>query len=109
VTLCVYGIRERGSKEVRYIGQTSGSVEDRLAAHFKVAESKPYGCNLPMREWLSARGEEAVETFKIAKVETRSEALATEKVIIALCLRLGHRLFNQRPRSLCAERLEEAA
>ncbi len=103
----IYGIRERGGKEVRYVGQTNGEIEVRLAGHLTTAESKPYGCNLPFRDWLLVHRAD-VEIFKIAKVETLEEARTTEKAIIALCIRLEHRLFNRRPLSLCNE-LQAAA
>lgn len=86
----VYGLRLRGEREVRYIGETSGPPEFRLHLHLAAARKRRIGA---LGEWLLAN-EGSVEAFKISAVNTRSEARATERAIIALCLRLNHRLFN---------------
>ena len=93
----VYGIRLKGDKEVRYIGQTNGPIEVRLAGHIMTAQraGKSYGINSALSAWLLANSDE-VEAFKIGYADTRAEALGIEKAIIALCLRLDHRLFNRR-------------
>jgi hypothetical protein len=90
----IYGLRLKGSKEVRYVGQTAKSPEVRLASHLGTANSRR-PCNRPLREWLAANQSE-VEIFKIAYADTREEARAIEAAIIALCSRLQHRIFNQR-------------
>ena len=93
----IYGLRLKGGKEVRYIGMTNGSLDVRLNGHVAAARrlGKPYGLNGELCAWVAEHGEK-VEAFKIAYVENREEAFAYEKAIIALCLRLEHRLFNQR-------------
>jgi hypothetical protein len=93
----VYGLRLKGDKEVRYIGQTNGLVFLRLNGHLSAAAKRRH--NLPLCEWLAENGSN-VEAFKIGYADTRAEAIGIEKAIIALCLRLEHRLLNQRPAEL---------
>lgn len=87
----VYGLRLKGDRETRYVGETSGPPEYRLHLHYAAAKKGRIG---PLGDWLLAN-EGAVEAFKIAEVETRAEARATERAIIALCLRMDQRLFNR--------------
>jgi hypothetical protein len=102
VSFYIYGLRIGGDPECRYVGQTAHDPETRLASLTKQAdramqsEARGYG---PKRNpdgfhaWLvNNRGN--VEAFKIAKVETRAAAHATERTVVALVLRLEHRLFN---------------
>lgn len=89
----VYGLRLKDDKEVRYIGQTNGPIELRLLGHMNAAERRV--TSLQLCDWLSENADD-VEIFKIGYADTRSEALGIEKAIIALCLRLEHRLFNRR-------------
>lgn len=91
----IYGLRLKGEKEVRYIGQTVGHVEMRLAGHVTCAARRAYGINKDLSAWLLENVGQ-IEAFKIAYAESRAEALGIEKAIIALCLRLEHRLLNQR-------------
>lgn len=86
----VYGLRLKGDREVRYIGQTQRSLEDRLFNHFSAARHVAGG----LCGWLRVNADE-VEAFKIAYTDNLDEARATERVVIALCLRLNHRLFNR--------------
>ena len=88
----VYGLRLKGDKEVRYVGQT-GQPEQRLFGHFSQAQMN---YQTPLCQWLREH-QPSVEMFKIGYAETRAEALAIEKAIIALCRRLDHRLFNRSP------------
>lgn len=83
----VYGIRLKGEREARYIGQTSGKPGTRLS-------SLQCGGGLVFRKWLSDNREN-LETFAIAYADTRVEAVAIEQVAVAFCLRLNHRLFNR--------------
>jgi hypothetical protein len=99
----VYGLRLRGEREVRYVGQTIGSGKVRLKGHMNEAPKGRY--NKALCAWLSEHGDN-VEAFHIGYTDTRDEALAMERAIIALCLRLEQRLFNQR--NIPAE-LREAA
>lgn len=87
----IYGLRAKGSKEVRYVGQTMRPLEARMFNHLSLAQNHPFASELT--QWLSSTD---VEIFKIAYVDTREEALATERALIALCAYLDHRLFNKR-------------
>lgn len=93
--IAIYGIRLHGDKEVRYVGQTNGYIESRLVGHIKTAERQPYGSNKALCAWLLGNRDN-LEIFKIAYVDSAAEANGIEKAIIALCLRLEHRLFNRR-------------
>jgi hypothetical protein len=89
----VYGLRLRGDPEVRYVGMTSRAVEQRLAGHMSIA-----GC-MPRKTafcWWLLENRAEIEAFKIARVETLEDAVAHEKVFIAFCLKLDHRLFNRK-------------
>lgn len=88
MTHTVYGLRLKGDPEVRYVGLTCKDLKRRLRQHRT-------GGNSPLLSpWLRENSDE-VEIFPIAAVECREEATATEKVMIALCCRLDHRLFNR--------------
>lgn len=98
MTFYVYGLRLKGDIECRYVGQTGkASPERRLAesindAKQRVKEARrlhPDGIHC----WL-ANNAENIEAFKIGGVDTREQARAMERTIIALVLRLGHRLLN---------------
>ncbi len=93
MSFTVYGLRLKGDKEVRYIGQTNGPIEVRL--HWHRTYRPP-----TLRSWLATNAGN-IEAFAIGATDTREEATAMEKAIIALCLRLDHRLLNRR--SLPAE------
>jgi hypothetical protein len=88
----IYGLRLKGSHEVRYIGQTVYDPAHRLTNHFLHAKQHMRPTTFVC--WLLENGEN-VEAFKIALVESREEARGTERAVIALCLRLNHRLFNR--------------
>jgi hypothetical protein len=90
MTLYVYGLRLIGDREVRYIGETQGPPEYRLHLHYVAARNRRLGA---FGKWLLAN-EGKIEAFKIASAETRREARAIERAIIALSLRLNQRLFN---------------
>ena len=95
MTFRVYGIRIKGDLEVRYVGQTSRAPTTRLnQLHTEHCmnwhthwEGDDFG------RWLHYNRDN-VEAFDIAECETRKSAKTTEQVVIALCLRLNHRLFN---------------
>ena len=93
----VYGLRLKGDLECRYIGQTGKAPEDRLIDRIRQSRHhvKIGYCAHPdgLSQWVAANADN-IEVFRIAKTETRQEARATERVIIALVLRLGHRLLN---------------
>lgn len=85
----IYGLRLNGSKEVRYIGQTRAHLDERMTGHFGK------GPDSPLRRWI-AENREQVECFKIGFADFPDEARAIERVFIALCSRLNHRLLNQK-------------
>lgn len=93
----VYGLRLKGDLECRYIGQTGKTPEARLVD--RIRQSRHHVnigyCAPPdgLSQWVVDNADN-IEVFKIAKCETREEARATERVLIALVLRLGHRLLN---------------
>jgi hypothetical protein len=92
-TYIVYGLRLKGEREVRYVGETTKRLKDRLIQHTSVAVmGRIEGA---FADWLlSNRGE--IEIFEIATCEDRKHAQETEKVIIAECQRLGQRIFNRK-------------
>jgi hypothetical protein len=98
----IYGFRIKGDPECRYVGQTSRTPEDRLFAETSYAKRSQrwFGRDNEIHrpdgfyQWLIDHDGD-IEAFRLAKVETRAEALATERVMVALVLRLGHRLFNR--------------
>jgi len=84
----VYAVRLKGDVEMRYVGLTYRNLEFRLRQHI----TSP--CSVDFRAWLIAhRGE--IEAFPIAQSYDREIAKATERTVIALCARFGHRLFNR--------------
>ena len=95
MSFTVYGIRLIGEREVRYIGQTSQTLKARFSGicteHGRDWSGWPR--YTAFGQWLD-ENRELTEIFAIAKCDTRDEALATERVMIALCLRLNQRLFN---------------
>jgi len=91
MTFTVYGLRLRGEKEVRYIGQTA-DVSARLAGHFSTAKRMPWATDFA--HWLRDNGP-IIEAVSLAVAETRIEARAIERQMVGACAALGHRLFNQ--------------
>jgi hypothetical protein len=93
----VYGLRLMGDVECRYIGQTGKTPEVRRYALVSEGRTRVKQNRLvypgDFWHWL-ADNHEQIEVFAIGKVDTRAEAVAMERAIIALVLRLGHRLFN---------------
>jgi hypothetical protein len=89
----VYGLRLKNEREVRYVGETTKRLLDRLIQHTSSAVMGRVGGEFA--DWLlSNRGE--VEIFEIARCEDRKHAQETEKVVIAECQRLGQRIFNRK-------------
>jgi hypothetical protein len=60
----------------------------------RLGQHRDTSCCPHLNPWIAANADK-VEIFAIASVDDEREARATEKVIIALCARLGHRLFNR--------------
>lgn len=88
MTFTVYGIRLKGDPEVRYVGLTYKAIQRRLKEHLRTA------CCPSLTPRLHQNIDE-IEIFAIASVADREQAKTTEKVIISLCVRLNHRLFNR--------------
>jgi hypothetical protein len=90
VSFTVYGLRLKGDCELRYVGHTRKTPDERLRMHHVEGS----GTRWPFPTWLREnRGN--IEAFPIAKVDTLQEARAYEMAIIALCSRLRQRLFNR--------------
>ena len=93
----VYGVRVKGEREVRYIGQTAHTPEHRLV-HLRGEHGGRWNvCQRPCAShflcWLH-QGRANIEAFEIAVCATRAEAKELERATIAICLKLNHRLFN---------------
>jgi hypothetical protein len=93
VTFIIYGLRVRGSPEVRYVGRTRFTPADRLVGH--VREAKLYGRRptAGFGGWL-LDNEGDIEAFEIATVTGKAEACAAERAAVEFCCILNHRLFN---------------
>lgn len=91
MTFEIYGIREIGSLELRYIGQTQKGGEFRLRYLKSLARAKIGHRN--MREWLEGCGYQ-VEVIRLGLASTREEARAKEIVAIQAFSAVGHRLLN---------------
>lgn len=88
MSFTVYGIRLKGDPEVRYVGLTYKPLQRRLKEHLRTP------CCPNLSPWLR-ENLDRIDVFAIASVEDREQTKATEKVIISLCARLNHRLFNR--------------
>lgn len=91
MTVVIYGLRIRGEKEVRYVGQ-SADVEARLAGHFCTANNMPWATDFA--NWLTDN-RQVIEAVALATAPTRAEARTIERQMVQACLAMGHRLFNQ--------------
>jgi hypothetical protein len=96
VTFTVYGIRLRGDKEIRYVGQTVHTPQHRLLGlrgeHGRLHWTGKFEGSALGHFLHDHKGQ--VEAFEIARCSTRAEARDTERFTIKLCLSMGHRLFN---------------
>lgn len=95
----VYGLRLRGSIEVRYVGFTKFAPAARLARH--IADTTYGTPGRALRQWLLANAD-AVEAVPLCTAKTEVEARAMEKGAIAACAHAGNQLFNSdhMPRNL---------
>lgn len=84
----VYGIRIRGTDEVRYVGFTRFTPAERLHRHFVTGNYRR--C---FKSWLITN-RDSLEAFAIIKCRDVPTARAMEKAAIATCALLGHRLHN---------------
>lgn len=97
----VYGLRLKGDREVRYVGETHKRRQDRLIQHMTRVRTPRFGrpkhvyAEGTFGHWLGAHKGQ-VEIFDIAECDSKAKARVTEKVVIALCQRLNHRLFNSK-------------
>lgn len=94
MTYTIYGLRLKGSKEVRYIGLTNGHPIARLAAHVMASTGRTTP-NKAFTAWIR-ENRDGIEVFAIANCDTLAEARGIERAIIALCARLDQRLLNIR-------------
>lgn len=83
----IYGVRLKGDTEVRYVGLTRQTLRARHFNHRGDANS-------PVQRWLLDNGDDA-ELFAITNCGSREEARSTEKLVIAACLAMNHRLLNR--------------
>lgn len=88
----VYAIREVGSKEARYIGQTGKGCRTRIG--FLVSLARRKIGDKDMRDWLQSCCFN-VEAVPLAYAETRQEAKAKERLAIEMFAKCGHRLLNR--------------
>lgn len=91
MTITVYGLRIKGDKEVRYIGQ-SANVEQRLASHLRSYVRMTWPTDFAL--WLKHNASE-IEAVKLAYAPTREEARKIERMVVETFAALDHRLFNQ--------------
>jgi hypothetical protein len=96
----VYCLREVGTAEPRYIGQTIHSPWHRLRAHISEARSGG-GRASPFGKWIN-ENVGRIEGIEVARCKTLDEAKAMERHAIIVCTGMGFRLFNSdhRPRQL---------
>lgn len=91
MTYSVYAIREKGTNDVRYIGQTFYSGAKRLREFLWLARTG-HG-DAQMTAWLRSINFNA-EAITIATAETRGQALLVEKQAIQLFHAAGFPLLN---------------
>lgn len=87
----VYGLRLKGSFEVRYVGLTRKAIRYRRNEHIGRAVNTKSGS--PFGLWLT-ENRDRIEAFAIARCPSREIAQATEKLVIAVCEVTGQRIFN---------------
>jgi hypothetical protein len=91
ITTCtVYGLQERGSDEIRYIGQTAYSVENRLKRHWAEARN---GNKTARSNWMRSVAEAGGE-IEIVALEEGADWNEAEKAWIAAYRASGNNLFN---------------
>lgn len=88
----VYGIRQVGSKELRYIGQTGRGRKMRLG--FIVSLARAGLGDERIREWLQSCNFQ-VEAVCLDTANSREEAKAIEASAIRLFWAAGHGLLNR--------------
>lgn len=82
----VYALQDRRTGEVRYVGQTAGTIEGRLESHRKSR------LNPALAEWLASS---EVDTVILDSLTSWGELHRHEAFWIRRMRKAGHRLFNQ--------------
>lgn len=84
----IYGLRERGSEEIRYIGRTEKPLCERLHKHKLNARH-----NYPpaISQWINSA--ERIEIIPLVECERR-DGPATERRLVEKYCAAGHRLTN---------------
>lgn len=109
MSFLVYAFRERGSLEVRYIGQTGKTPQGRLTFERNYALKRvgsKWARVSPFDLWLAQAD---IETVILLTAETREQARAKERDAVCAFARLGHRLFNSKLVPAECRKLAEAA
>lgn len=101
----IYGLREAGAQEFRYIGRSNSPLHVRLRKHQLNAAR-----NYPPRisAWINEAGD--IEIVPIADVDD-AQCCAAERSLVALYTDAGHRLTNSHllPRTTPSPRRERGA
>lgn len=85
----IYGLREVGSDEIRYVGYTNQPLAKRLRQHeYKALARSPYGPT----EWMLGAG--PVEIVRL-RACPRHQANKAERAWVERLHKLGHRLTNR--------------
>jgi hypothetical protein len=90
-TWIIYGIRRRGDATIRYVGQTSRGLGERLRGHLNACHSEE------LQQWLVelATAGESPEAIPLATAKSRKEATVIERDWIkSLSFVFGDQLFN---------------
>lgn len=100
----IYAIREIGTIEPRYIGQTSRGPECRLNRLIWEARNCS-NLGLHFYKWLR-ENRNKIEVVEVSAAETREDAKAQERLLIQSLANMGCRLFNRdhMPRALKLDR-----
>ena len=91
MTHYVYGLRNVGSAEIRYVGQTSKTGDFRL--QYEQALARKRSTKSGWDVWLLG-GDGAVEAVPIVICADEAEARKQERAVIGVLTAIGHRLFN---------------
>jgi hypothetical protein len=95
MSFTIYGLRIKGDIEVRYIGQTGKTLDERLYVALAKAKNNSknhHGIVPDLSRWLLGN---EVESVALTTAATRAEARAKEREMVEAFAKLGHRLFNR--------------
>ncbi len=88
----VYGVCDRATGDVRYVGQTTSTLKRRFQQHRRVARS---GRRTPFYDWLRSRADDSVEIIELEKVYREREELGiAEMAWISYLRERGAQLLN---------------